>query len=114
MLLASTLSSLLIVSVVVVTTLLLTYYNHDTPWTQNEPYECGLDQINPNRVPFSIYFYCLGVLYFIFDIEVVVSLPMIFMVCDYLTWLVYWFLYFNLMLVGLFLESMVGSLDWAR
>nr|URW98540.1 NADH dehydrogenase subunit 3 [Antarctophthirus microchir] len=95
-------------------TILLTFYNHTDPWNQNEPYECGFDQLGPNRAPFNLYFYCLGVMYFVFDVELVVTLPLVMLNCTPVLWHGIWLFYGMVMLTGLYLETLIGNLDWVR
>ena len=42
------------------------------------PYECGFEPINHARVRFSLRFYVVIVLFVIFDVEVVLIVPLLF------------------------------------
>lgn len=42
------------------------------------PYECGFEPINHARVRFSLRFYVVMVLFVIFDVEVVLIVPLLF------------------------------------
>lgn len=40
-------------------------------------FECGFDKIRGARVPFSLQFYHLGLLFLIFDLELVLFMPLV-------------------------------------
>ena len=42
------------------------------------PYECGFDPVISARVRFSLRFFLLGVLFLVFDVEVVIVVPIVF------------------------------------
>nr|UTN43031.1 NADH dehydrogenase subunit 3 [Craspedonirmus immer] len=78
----------------------------------NEPFECGIEEITPNRTPLSLHFLLVAILFVIFDIEAVVSVPLIWWAeTPFLSgWI--WLSIFVLLYVGLILEIFLGSLDW--
>nr|UVN15300.1 NADH dehydrogenase subunit 3 [Nasonia longicornis] len=79
------------------------------------PFECGFDPMSKNRLPFSLSFYLISIIFLIFDVEISLILPMIFLSKYY-----YYLNYLNMMiimfilLIGLYLEWMEGALKWFK
>jgi len=76
------------------------------------PFECGFDPKGSARTPFSLRFFLLAVIFLIFDVEVVVLLPIVIVVkrgSPIGVGAVLLFL--SILLMGLFHEWREGSLD---
>nr|YP_010865785.1 NADH dehydrogenase subunit 3 [Sclomina xingrensis]WGT89867.1 NADH dehydrogenase subunit 3 [Sclomina xingrensis]WGT89880.1 NADH dehydrogenase subunit 3 [Sclomina xingrensis]WGT89893.1 NADH dehydrogenase subunit 3 [Sclomina xingrensis]WGT89906.1 NADH dehydrogenase subunit 3 [Sclomina xingrensis]WGT89919.1 NADH dehydrogenase subunit 3 [Sclomina xingrensis] len=78
------------------------------------PFECGFDPKSSSRMPFSIQFFLLAVLFLIFDIEIVIILPMIIVMKKSIIKI--WFLtisaFITILLIGLYHEWKNGVLEW--
>nr|AKI32216.1 NADH dehydrogenase subunit 3 [Lethocerus indicus] len=80
------------------------------------PFECGFDPNSSARMPFSIQFFLIAVLFLIFDIEIVIIMPMIITVK--MSMMAQWFttvtMFVMIILAGLFHEWKNGVLEWAK
>nr|QIT06463.1 NADH dehydrogenase subunit 3 [Mesaphorura yosii] len=78
------------------------------------PFECGFDPISSARLPFSIQFFLIAIIFLIFDIELTLILPSItnlfsmnlMFTCSILT------LFVMILLIGLYIEWKQGALEW--
>nr|YP_010835050.1 NADH dehydrogenase subunit 3 [Euglandina singleyana]WFQ82725.1 NADH dehydrogenase subunit 3 [Euglandina singleyana] len=96
------------------------YFVSFSPPPQNfeklSPFECGFNPLMSTRLPFSIRFFLLVVLFLIFDVETVLLFPYLnnlMMGSSYMS--VYMLLSFLLVLfMGVLYEWYVGVLDWVN
>nr|QNJ33243.1 NADH dehydrogenase subunit 3 [Cnemoplites edulis] len=83
---------------------------------KSSPFECGFDPKTQARLPFSLQFFLVAVIFLIFDVEITLLMPMI-KTLTISSMLSYTFtvLFFLIMLIiGLFHEWNQGALDWAK
>nr|QTJ63470.1 NADH dehydrogenase subunit 3 [Sycophaga agraensis] len=79
------------------------------------PFECGFDPMSKNRLPFSLHFYLISIIFLIFDIEISLILPV--MKSSYF---MKFYLFMNLifiiivLILGLFMEWYNGALNWNK
>nr|YP_010596129.1 NADH dehydrogenase subunit 3 [Acanthaspis pedestris]WAJ48461.1 NADH dehydrogenase subunit 3 [Acanthaspis pedestris] len=80
------------------------------------PFECGFDPKSSSRMPFSVQFFLIAVLFLIFDIEIVIILPMIIVLKESImaTWFMTITIFIMILLVGLYHEWNNGVLEWAK
>nr|AEV56615.1 NADH dehydrogenase subunit 3 [Kokeshia sp. NKU02] len=78
------------------------------------PFECGFDPKTSARMPFSIQFFLIGVLFLIFDIEIIIILPMIITMKSTMLkdWMMTISIFIIIMLLGLMYEWKMGVLEW--
>src|SRR6185312_5191329 len=74
------------------------------------PYECGFNPFEDSRKTFDIKFYITAILFIIFDVEVVLLLPLVFVLNFCLPFVL---MFLVLLIFGFFYEWQKGILDWA-
>nr|BBH37273.1 NADH dehydrogenase subunit 3 [Trimma okinawae] len=80
------------------------------------PYECGFDPLGSARLPFSMRFFLVAILFLLFDLEIALLLPLPWAnqlpdpLCSF-----YWATVFLVILtMGLIYEWVQGGLEWAE
>nr|YP_010950352.1 NADH dehydrogenase subunit 3 [Artediellus pacificus]WMI36282.1 NADH dehydrogenase subunit 3 [Artediellus pacificus] len=80
------------------------------------PYECGFDPVGSARLPFSLRFFLVAILFLLFDLEIALLLPLPW--GDQLTAPLMTFLWatavLTLLTLGLIYEWLQGGLEWAE
>nr|YP_009699990.1 NADH dehydrogenase subunit 3 [Dermestes frischii]QEK77734.1 NADH dehydrogenase subunit 3 [Dermestes frischii] len=78
------------------------------------PFECGFDPKTSSRLPFSLQFFLIAVIFLIFDVEITLLIPLI-IVMKTINSFIFSFItiFFILILIGgLFHEWKQGALEW--
>nr|YP_009485344.1 NADH dehydrogenase subunit 3 [Dinorhynchus dybowskyi]AVA07533.1 NADH dehydrogenase subunit 3 [Dinorhynchus dybowskyi] len=80
------------------------------------PFECGFDPKSSARMPFSIQFFLIAVLFLIFDIEIAIILPVIITMKWSMTktWILTIMVFITVLIMGLYHEWNYGVLEWAN
>nr|YP_007624599.1 NADH dehydrogenase subunit 3 [Calyptorhynchus lathami]AEA36012.1 NADH dehydrogenase subunit 3 [Calyptorhynchus lathami] len=80
------------------------------------PYECGFDPLGSARLPFSIRFFLVAILFLLFDLEIALLLPLPWATqLKYPTTTLTWaFTIILLLTMGLIYEWVQGGLEWAE
>lgn len=107
--------------IVVLLTFVLTFLGQLLPKRNKDkkklsPYECGFDPIKPTRLPFSFRFFLIAILFLIFDLEIVLLLPLpiatlLFKLYKRIKFLL---LFIIILILGLYYEWINGGLEWAK
>nr|UFZ13040.1 NADH dehydrogenase subunit 3 [Protohermes latus] len=80
------------------------------------PFECGFDPISSSRLPFSLRFFLIAVIFLIFDVEIALLFPLI-LIMNFSS-IIMWFsvssIFLLILLIGLYHEWNQGALNWAN
>nr|AJT58128.1 NADH dehydrogenase subunit 3 [Rhopocichla atriceps]AJT58129.1 NADH dehydrogenase subunit 3 [Rhopocichla atriceps]AJT58130.1 NADH dehydrogenase subunit 3 [Rhopocichla atriceps]AJT58134.1 NADH dehydrogenase subunit 3 [Rhopocichla atriceps]AJT58139.1 NADH dehydrogenase subunit 3 [Rhopocichla atriceps] len=101
----------------IILTLLNFWLAQMTPDSEKlSPYECGFDPLGSARLPFSIRFFLVAILFLLFDLEIALLLPLPWATqlqdpTATLTWTTILILFLTL---GLVYEWAQGGLEWAE
>nr|YP_010463182.1 NADH dehydrogenase subunit 3 [Pseudorhombus pentophthalmus]UUJ37690.1 NADH dehydrogenase subunit 3 [Pseudorhombus pentophthalmus] len=80
------------------------------------PYECGFDPIGSARLPFSLRFFLVAILFLLFDLEIALLLPLPWgdQLPTPLTTFTWAATVLSLLTLGLVYEWLQGGLEWAE
>nr|ATD52979.1 NADH dehydrogenase subunit 3 [Exitianus sp. EMHAU-2015-Zz05232005] len=83
---------------------------------KSTPFECGFNPMSYTRLPFSIHFFMIAVIFLIFDIEIIMIMPMI--ITTKTTNMIYWTTtcvsFIIILIMGMFHEWMNGMITWTK
>nr|ARH54305.1 NADH dehydrogenase subunit 3 [Curculionidae sp. 4 AH-2016] len=89
-----------------------TFYDRE----KTSPFECGFDPKNLARLPFSMQFFLIAVIFVIFDVELTLLLPTITILKTSnlinLSLSLNFFIY--ILIIGIFHEQNQGTLNWVK
>nr|YP_009128626.1 NADH dehydrogenase subunit 3 [Fruhstorferiola kulinga]AJQ21616.1 NADH dehydrogenase subunit 3 [Fruhstorferiola kulinga]AMW02898.1 NADH dehydrogenase subunit 3 [Fruhstorferiola sp. DLG-2016] len=82
---------------------------------KSSPFECGFDPKSSARMPFSLRFFLIAVIFLIFDVEIALILPIviIFKTSNIMIWTMSTMFFILVLLMGLYYEWNQGALQWA-
>nr|YP_010227793.1 NADH dehydrogenase subunit 3 [Cryptocercus sanchaensis]UDD86553.1 NADH dehydrogenase subunit 3 [Cryptocercus sanchaensis] len=114
MMITSTLLTLMVSTIIMtVASIISKKINEDRE--KASPFECGFDPMSSARMPFSLRFFLIAVIFLIFDVEIALILPMtiIMMLSEMKMWTTISIMFLFILLMGLYHEWSQGSLEWA-
>nr|YP_009383507.1 NADH dehydrogenase subunit 3 [Helicana wuana]YP_010433469.1 NADH dehydrogenase subunit 3 [Helicana japonica]APL97757.1 NADH dehydrogenase subunit 3 [Helicana wuana]USW67968.1 NADH dehydrogenase subunit 3 [Helicana japonica] len=82
---------------------------------KNSPYECGFDPKGSARLPFSLRFFLIAVIFLIFDVEITLLLPIAstLSLTNIFSWFFTSMIFLIILLLGLYYEWYQSALDWS-
>nr|UOU85181.1 NADH dehydrogenase subunit 3 [Sargus flavipes] len=82
---------------------------------KSSPFECGFDPKSSSRLPFSLRFFLIAIIFLIFDVEIALILPVIPIIytSNLTVWTYSIILFIFILLIGLYHEWNQGALEWS-
>nr|YP_008816193.1 NADH dehydrogenase subunit 3 [Retinia pseudotsugaicola]AGZ92359.1 NADH dehydrogenase subunit 3 [Retinia pseudotsugaicola] len=83
---------------------------------KSSPFECGFDPSSSARIPFSLHFFLITVIFLIFDVEIALIFPMIstFMFVNLIIWMKISYFFMIVLILGLYHEWNQNMLKWTN
>nr|YP_009378647.1 NADH dehydrogenase subunit 3 [Anastrepha fraterculus]YP_010692924.1 NADH dehydrogenase subunit 3 [Anastrepha obliqua]ARH56144.1 NADH dehydrogenase subunit 3 [Anastrepha fraterculus]WCB98001.1 NADH dehydrogenase subunit 3 [Anastrepha fraterculus]WCB98040.1 NADH dehydrogenase subunit 3 [Anastrepha obliqua] len=80
------------------------------------PFECGFDPKSSSRLPFSMRFFLITIIFLIFDVEIALILPMILIInlSNIMMWTITSIIFIMILIIGLYHEWNQGMLNWSN
>nr|UXW64193.1 NADH dehydrogenase subunit 3 [Colias erate] len=80
------------------------------------PFECGFDPKSFARIPFSLHFFLITMIFLIFDVEIALIFPMIisFKLTNFIVWTKTSIFFILILLLGLYHEWNQNMLEWSK
>nr|ALO76869.1 NADH deshydrogenase subunit 3 [Ischnomera caerulea] len=81
---------------------------------KSSPFECGFDPKTSARLPFSLHFFLIAVIFLIFDVEITLLFPLIMTIKfnNLMNYFLILMFFIFILLIGLFHEWNQGALTW--
>nr|AAU13940.1 NADH dehydrogenase subunit 3 [Bothropolys sp. SP-2004] len=83
---------------------------------KSSPFECGFSPFNSARIPFSLRFFLIAVIFLIFDVEITLLLPIpvITLMSNLMTLFFTLAVFVIILMLGLYYEWKKGALNWSK
>nr|QGX86634.1 NADH dehydrogenase subunit 3 [Lepidapion squamigerum] len=111
-----TFSSITFMLIVLLLILLINLFSKKTfsDREKSSPFECGFDPKNSARLPFSLHFFLIAVIFLIFDVELTLILPMILTmkISNLLNYTLIISFFLIILIIGLYHEWNQEALNW--
>nr|QUG09887.1 NADH dehydrogenase subunit 3 [Saturnia japonica] len=83
---------------------------------KSSPFECGFDPKSSARIPFSLHFFLITIIFLIFDVEIALIFPIIYLfkMVNFFIWMKTSFFFFIILLLGIYHEWNQNMLTWTN
>nr|ALO77091.1 NADH deshydrogenase subunit 3 [Paramarygmus sp. PAR01] len=116
MILMISLMAFIIISItfILIIILNLTAKKTITDREKSSPFECGFDPKSSARLPFSLHFFLIAIIFLIFDVEITLLLPLVISLKmnNIISYSILTISFIFILLIGLFHEWKQGALTW--
>nr|ARH54097.1 NADH dehydrogenase subunit 3 [Arachnobas tricolor] len=110
--------SLMILFILLLMILILNFCSKKTFYDRekNSPFECGFDPKNLARLPFSLQFFVIAVIFVIFDVELTLLLPAILIMktSNLIDMSLTLNFFISILILGILHEQNQGALNWVK
>nr|APX40089.1 NADH dehydrogenase subunit 3 [Chaetocnema obesa] len=110
--------SMMIIFILVILIILLNIMSKKTFYDRekNSPFECGFDPKSTARLPFSLHFFLIAIIFLIFDVEITLLIPFIYTmkICNIMNYLMLLSFFILILLMGIYHEWSQGALEWTK
>uniref|UniRef100_A0AAU7LKQ7 NADH-ubiquinone oxidoreductase chain 3 n=1 Tax=Syrbatus sp. 2 RRMO-2024a TaxID=3154168 RepID=A0AAU7LKQ7_9COLE len=99
---------------------MMTYLFYSLSWKslmdneKSSPFECGYEPKNSSRIPFSINFYIMALIFLIFDIEFSLMIPLIYININMMNFLIISLFIFFMLTLSMLYEWKQKTLNWLK
>nr|YP_009528550.1 NADH dehydrogenase subunit 3 [Inflata indica]AYN73373.1 NADH dehydrogenase subunit 3 [Inflata indica] len=83
---------------------------------KSSPFECGFDPKSSARMPFSLQFFLIAMIFLIFDVEITLLFPLVITmkITSMMSFSTVTILFILILLIGLYHEWNQGALNWVK
>nr|AND96648.1 NADH deshydrogenase subunit 3 [Eurysternus inflexus] len=83
---------------------------------KSSPFECGFDPKTSSRMPFSLHFFLIAMIFLIFDVEIALLMPIILTmkISNFINFFSIMTFFLLILLIGLYHEWNQGALNWTK
>nr|YP_009564660.1 NADH dehydrogenase subunit 3 [Macrohaltica subplicata]QAY82009.1 NADH dehydrogenase subunit 3 [Macrohaltica subplicata] len=110
--------SIMIILIIFALTMLLNLISKKSFYDRekNSPFECGFDPKTSSRLPFSLHFFLITVIFLIFDVEITLLFPLILTLkfTNLVNYSLITLIFISILLIGIYHEWNQGALTWQK
>nr|ARH54914.1 NADH dehydrogenase subunit 3 [Ceruchus chrysomelinus] len=83
---------------------------------KSSPFECGFDPKSSARLPFSLQFFLIAVIFLVFDVEITLLIPMVMIIktSSIISLTLITSAFLTILIIGTYHEWNQGALEWAQ